>query len=66
MQSLGRTLGRDTNVRLTSSASTLVMVVEAEHVQAKWVGRTVMRLASQVLVMEVEERQSQSPHLHAR
>ena len=31
------------------------MVVEAERTQAKWMGRTVMRLASQALAMEVEQ-----------
>ena len=32
-----------------------VVVMEAKHTQAKWVGRTVIRLASQALVMEVEQ-----------
>ena len=32
-----------------------VVVMEAECVQAEWVGRVVMRLASQASVMEVEE-----------
>ena len=32
-----------------------VMVAEAERMQAEWVGRMVMRLASQVSAMEVEE-----------
>ena len=31
------------------------MVVEAKRTQAEWVGRTAMRLASQVSAMEVEE-----------
>ena len=31
------------------------MVVEAERTQAKWMGRTAMKLASQVLVMEEEQ-----------
>ena len=33
----------------------MVVVMEAEHMQAEWVGRTAMRLASQASAMEVEE-----------
>ena len=32
-----------------------VVVAEAERMQAEWVGRTAMRLASKALVMEVEQ-----------
>ena len=51
MQSLGRTLGRDTDI----DNQFTVVVVEAERMQAQWVGRTAMRLASQASAMEVEQ-----------
>ena len=44
-------LGIDTDI----NDQFAVVVAEAEHVQAEWVGRTAMRLASQVSAMEVEE-----------
>ena len=33
----------------------MVVVTEAECVQAEWMGRAAMRLASQALAMEVEQ-----------
>ena len=45
----------------------MVVVVEAECTQAEWMGRAVMRLASQVLVMEVEEvEQAVAPAVETR
>ena len=51
MHGSGRTLGRDTDV----DDQFAVVVAEAKHTQAKWVGRMAMRLASQASAMEVEE-----------
>ena len=43
------------------------MVVEAERTQAEWMGRAVMRLASQASVMEVEEvEQAVAPAVETR